>query len=75
MLRTCQVVPFHCSASVRVFGAGEVGMVEYEPTAMHADPRQQETLNKTRADLPGCAGVSCRHVLPFHACADAGLEP
>src|ERR1700756_315670 len=42
---------------------------------MHADARQQETLNRTRADSPACAGLSSRHVLPFHACADAGLRP
>jgi hypothetical protein len=42
---------------------------------MHAGLRQQETLNKTRADFPGCAGLSRRHVLPSHACADAGCKP
>src|SRR5215472_2069243 len=63
--RTCQVLPFHCSAS----GSVAPSSVRYAPAAMQAVPVRQAMPGSDMTAVPGCASVSCVQVLPSHAMA------
>src|SRR5215472_1284607 len=63
--RTCQVLPFHCSAS----GSVAPSSVRYAPAAMQAVPVRQAMPGSDMTAVPGCASVSCVQVAPSHAMA------
>src|SRR5215471_3546146 len=63
--RTCQVLPFHCSAS----GSDAPSSVRYAPTAMHPVPVRQAMPGSDMTAVPGCASASCVQVVPSHAMA------
>src|SRR6266487_48871 len=65
VLRTRQVLPFHCSAS----GSTAPSSVRYPPTAMQPVPLRQAMPGSDMPAVPGCASISCVQEVPSHAIA------